>query len=91
LFFAVDHGLVGLMLFCAYLLAAIKMSWHRETVERALFLGFLTILFVDALAHGPLWLFMEAYFSFGVMALLAAGPSGLFKHAEISRVYDSPS
>lgn len=82
LFFAVDHGLVGLLLFCAYLVAAAQMAWRRDVAERALFLGFLSILFVDALAHGPLWLFMEAYFSFGVMALLAAGPSGLFKLAE---------
>lgn len=82
LFIAVDHGLVGLLLFCAYLLAAACMAWRRDSAERALFLGFLSILFVDALAHGPLWLFMEAYFSFGVMALLAAGPSGLFKWAE---------
>lgn len=78
LFFAVDHGLVGVLLFCAYLAAAASMAWRREAAESTLFLGFLTILFVDALAHGPLWLFMEAYFSFGVMALLAAGPSGLF-------------
>jgi O-antigen ligase len=78
LFFAVDHGLAGVLLFCAYLAAAVSMAWHRDAAERTLFLGFLTILFVVAMAHGPLWLFMEAYFSFGVMALLASGPSGLF-------------
>lgn len=90
LFFAVDHGLVGVLLFCAYLVAAASMAWRREAAERTLFLGFLTILFVDALAHGPLWLFMEAYFSFGVMALLAAGPSGLFAGAN-AYAFSAPS
>lgn len=79
LFFAVDHGVVGLLLFCAYLGAAAWTAWQRDAFEKALFLAFLTIVFIDALAHGPLWLFMEAYFSFGIMGLLAAGPSGLFK------------
>lgn len=79
LFFAVDHGLVGVLLFCAYLVSAVAMALQRSQAEKTLFLAFITILFVDALAHGPLWLFMEAYFSFGMMALLAAGPSGLFQ------------
>ncbi|PUE51477.1 hypothetical protein B9Z45_14665 [Limnohabitans sp. 2KL-17] len=78
LFLAVDHGLVGLMLICAYLGAAILMAWKRSQSEKTLFLAFLLIFMVDALAHGPLWLFMEAYFSFGIMALLASGSSGLY-------------
>jgi O-antigen ligase len=78
LFFAVDHGLLGVMLFTAYLGAAVWIAFKRSQSERTLFLAFLLILIVDALAHGPLWLFMESYFSFGIMALLASGPSGLF-------------
>lgn len=78
LFFAVDHGVVGVLLFCTYLFGAVTMALQRNQAEKTLFLAFLAILFIDALAHGPLWLFMEAYFSFGIMALLAAGPSGLF-------------
>lgn len=78
LFFAVDHGLLGVILFTAYLGAAVWIAFKRSQSERTLFLAFLLILIVDALAHGPLWLFMESYFSFGIMALLASGPSGLF-------------
>lgn len=80
LFFAVDHGLAGVVFFSAYLLAAVYIGWSRAFSEKTLMLGFVAIVFVDALAHGPLWLFMEAYFSFGLMALLAAGPSGLFAY-----------
>lgn len=78
LFFAVDHGAIGLFLFLSYLGSAIMMACKRSQSEKVLFLAFLLILIVDALAHGPLWLFMEAYFSFGIMALLASGPSGLY-------------
>lgn len=81
LFFAVDHGVIGVLLFCSYLGAGALIAWRRDQTEKTLFLAFLAIVFVDALAHGPLWLFMEAYFSFGIMALLAAGPSGLFMRA----------
>jgi hypothetical protein len=56
-----------------------RMAWRRETCEKGIFMVFLAIFFIDALAHGPLWLFMEAYFSFGIMALLASGSSGLFE------------
>lgn len=79
LFFAVDHGLVGVILLSIYILIAGRMAWRRETSEKGIFLAFLVIFFIDAFAHGPLWLFMEAYFSFGIMALLASGPSGLFE------------
>jgi O-antigen ligase len=79
LFFAVDHGLVGVILLSAYMVTAGLMAWRRETCEKGIFMAFLAIVFIDALAHGPLWLFMEAYFSFGIMALLASGPSGLFE------------
>jgi hypothetical protein len=58
---------------------AVRMAWRRETCEKGIFMAFLAIFFIDAMAHGPLWLFMEAYFSFGIMALLASGSSGLFK------------
>ncbi len=79
LFFAVDHGVVGVILFGAYMVTAGRMAWRRETCEKGIFMAFLAIVFIDALAHGPLWLFMEAYFSFGIMALLASGSSGLFE------------
>lgn len=78
LFFAVDHGLVGVLLLFFYFIAALRVATSRAPPEKILFVSFLCIVFIDALAHGPLWLFMEAYFSFGVMALLASGPSGLF-------------
>jgi O-antigen ligase len=78
LFFAVDHGWVGVILLSAYMITAGRMAWRREICEKGIFMAFLVIFFIDALAHGPLWLFMEAYFSFGIMALLASGHSGLF-------------
>lgn len=80
LFFAVDHGLLGVILLSAYMVAAGRMACCRETCEKGIFMAFLAIFFIDALAHGPLWLFMEAYFSFGIMALLASGSSGLFEY-----------
>jgi len=79
LFFAVDHGLVGVMLLVLYFISACRIAMKRNLSEKTLFLSFICIVFIDALAHGPLWLFMEAYFSYGIMALLAAGTSGLFK------------
>jgi O-antigen ligase len=85
LFFAVDHGLLGLILISAYLIMGGVIAWARNKSEKTLFMAFLAIIFVDALAHGPLWLFMEAYFSFGIMGLLAAGPSGLFLSHKFNR------
>lgn len=79
LFFAVDHGLAGVLAFFGYLVSAIWIASRRTEPERAFFLAFVVILLVDSLGHGPLWLFMESYFSFGVMALLASGPTGLFQ------------
>jgi O-antigen ligase len=79
LFFAVDHGLVGVMLLVLYFITACRIAMMRNLSEKTLFLSFICIVFIDALAHGPLWLFMEAYFSYGIMSMLAAGKSGLFE------------
>lgn len=85
LFFAVEHGLVGVVFLLFYFIAALRIALSRILPEKILFVSFLCIVFIDALAHGPLWLFMEAYFSFGIMALLASGTSGLFSNKSAVR------
>jgi O-antigen ligase len=79
LFFAVDHGIIGVLLLTIYFISACRIALSRNLSEKTLFLSFICIVLIDALAHGPLWLFMEAYFSYGIMALLAAGTSGLYE------------
>lgn len=75
LFFGVDFGLLGLGLFLFFLFRIFQFARKERHAESPLIIAFLSILFVDAMVHGPLWLHMEAYFFFTMTALLMSRAS----------------
>lgn len=75
LFFGVEYGLLGVGLFLFFLFRIFQFSRRERHAESPLIVGFLSILIVDAMVHGPLWLYMEAYFFFTVTALLMSRAS----------------
>lgn len=70
LFFGVDHGLVGIVLFLFYLYRPIRYAWGSIDAEAVLLLSFMAVFAVDIMVHGALWIHMEAYFFFSMLALL---------------------
>ena len=82
LFFGVDHGLAGVLLF-AFLI--VRIAWHARAVSRPhgiLLAVFAAIFFVDSMFNSPLWSSRENHFFMLVMALLMAGPPGFSAQAE---------
>lgn len=70
LFFGVDYGLVGIALFVFYLSRPIRFAWGSKDTEAVLLLSFMSVFAVDIMVHGALWIHMEAYFFFSMLALL---------------------
>ena len=70
LFFAVDYGLVGAGLFLFWLCRPIRFAYSSGHAEGRLLMCFMGVLLVDILVHGALWIHMEAYFFFTMLALL---------------------
>jgi O-antigen ligase len=70
LFFAVDYGLIGAGLFLFWLWRPIRFAYISGHPEGRLLMCFMGVLLVDILFHGALWIHMEAYFFFTMLALL---------------------
>lgn len=70
LFFGVDHGLLGIALFLFYLYRPIRFAWENAGSEGILTMSFMAVFVVDIMVHGALWIHMEAYFFFSMLALL---------------------
>ncbi len=76
LYFGVDHGLPGMLLYAALIAAMIRLALRdRETGSRTLLLGLAGLLIVDSLFNSPLWSSRESHFFIFMMALLAARSS----------------
>ena len=77
LFFLVDHGLPGLLMYLWVLACLAALVVRSHGAQRALVSGFLTVLFVDGFINGPFWVTTERHLFATVLPLLmAAWPSG---------------
>jgi O-antigen ligase len=70
LFFGVEYGLVGIIAYLFYFYRPYKFAQTLSRPKKSLLLGFLSILFVDSMTHGALWLSVESHFFAFIMALL---------------------
>jgi len=85
LFFGVEFGILGILAFAFYFYRPMRTAWRDTGPRHSLLLGFLGIFFIDTLTHGPLWLYRESYFFFGMMGLLMAGTMTSPKVMEIAK------
>lgn len=77
LFFLVDHGLPGLLMYLWVLACLAALVVRSHGAQRALVTGFLAVLFVDGFINGPFWVTTERHLFATVLPLLmAAWPSG---------------
>lgn len=74
LFFLVENGALGGLLFVALLASLFYAARHRSAPDRFLMLGFATALAADSLVNSPLFSARESHFFIFMMALLIAGP-----------------
>ena len=71
-FFLFEQGLVGLLLFLWFIFAIARQAWREDAPQRALLLGFLTVMVVSNLTHSSFWLSTENHFFILMTALLMA-------------------
>lgn len=73
LFFAADHGLIGVVIYLALLLSLYKLVWKSKKPQAKVLLAALTsMLIVDSLFNTPLFSSIESHFFVFMMALLVA-------------------
>jgi O-antigen ligase len=72
LFFMVENGLIGMMLYLALIFFFIRMAVNSEPALKYLVHIFALILIINSLLNAPFWFNREAYFSYTMMALLIA-------------------
>lgn len=73
LFFAADHGALGLLLYLGLLAAMVWMARRSGDPETRLLLGGLvSLLVVDGMTNSPLWSARESHLFFLMMALLVS-------------------
>ena len=74
LFFLIENGALGGLLFVALLASLFHAARPRSPPDKFLMLGFATVLAVDSLVNSPLFSARESHFFIFMMALLIAGP-----------------
>lgn len=74
LFFMVENGVLGVLLFVALIASLFHAARHRSTPDKFLMLGLATALAADSLVNSPLFSARESHFFVFMMALLVAGP-----------------
>lgn len=72
LFFGVEYGLLGIAAYLFYFYRTTRFANTLAQAQKSLLLGFLSILFVDSMVHGALWLAVESHFFTFMMALFMA-------------------
>lgn len=75
LFWGVEYGLFGLLIFSCYLAQPVRVASRQSRRDMALTLAFMAIFVVDCMTHGALWLSTENHFFTFVLALLMAPAS----------------
>ncbi|MBT9465980.1 O-antigen ligase family protein [Hydrogenophaga sp.] len=77
LFFAVEHGLLGLTAYGLLLWALIRGAIRCQGGERAMLAGFSTVLILDGFINGPFWVTTERHLFASMLPLLMASwPAG---------------
>lgn len=85
LFFAADHGLIGVVIYLALILSLYKLVWKSKKPQAKVLLAALTsILIVDSLFNTPLFSSIESHFFVYMMALLVAMNSHSEDQIEVS-------
>ena len=74
LFFLVENGALGGLLFVALIASLFYAARQRSTPDKFLMMGFATALAADSLVNSPLFSARESHFFIFTMALLIAGP-----------------
>lgn len=74
LFFMVENGVLGGVLFVVLIASLFYAARHRSAPDKFLMLGFATALAADSLINSPLFSARESHFFVFMMALLVAGP-----------------
>ena len=73
LYFAADHGLLGLAVYLFMLASMVWLARKAENDEaRVLLIGLAALLAADSMTNSPLWSARESHFFVYMMALLAA-------------------
>lgn len=74
LFFTVENGVLGGLLFVALIVSLFYAARNRSTPDKCLLLGFATMLAANSLVNSSLFSARESHFFIFMMALLLAGP-----------------
>ena len=74
LFFTVENGALGGLLFVALIASLFYAARKRSTPDKCLLLGFATMLAANSLVNSSLFSARESHFFIFMMALLLAGP-----------------
>lgn len=72
LFFWVEHGIPGLVLFAVLVFAPAWAARRAHPAQQRLLLSFFTIFFIDSMINSPLWSSRESHFFIFMSAWLAA-------------------
>lgn len=72
LFFMVENGMIGMMLYLVLIFFFIKMAANSQRALKYLVHIFALILIINSFVNAPFWFNREAYFSYTMMALLIA-------------------
>lgn len=73
LFFAAEHGLLGVLAYAWLLQRALSAGLALQGRYRLLVVAFMAILLVDSFINGPFWVTTERHFFASMMPLLLAG------------------
>ena len=74
LFFMVENGILGSLLFILLIASLFYAARQRSTPDKFLLMGLATALAADSLINSPLFSARESHFFIFMMALLIAGP-----------------
>jgi O-antigen ligase len=75
LFFGVEYGLVGMLIFGFYFVSAGRHAARLSPLLKATTLGFLAIFLADSLVHGSMWLSGEQHLFSYMLALWMSYPA----------------
>lgn len=73
LFFLVEQGAVGLLLFLWLIAAIARAAWREEPRRRALGLAWVAVVCAACVSHSSLWLSTESHYLVLMSALIMAG------------------
>ena len=69
LFFGVEHGLIGILIYGWLFIATFKIAKQVDLKNKLILMGLLAIIFVDSFINSPFWISSERNFYISVLAL----------------------